>query len=242
MLFLTFVFTMCIFVYLRAKNYYSIGLYPIYIAFGSVYLEKLLSSGWQKYVRIPVLLIPILVFIPTISLMLPILSPQEIITKKEIFDKFNLTRWEDGKIHELPQDYADMLGWKELACIVDSALTLVDEKDKTIIHCDNYGQAGAINYYSKELIEQALSMNADYINWYPLEKFEIKHVILVKEVYDPDKDRMKEKPIFEDVSLIGEIKNRYARESGTKVYLLRGAKQSINDILREEIKNRKNKF
>ncbi|KKX47100.1 hypothetical protein L950_0228290 [Sphingobacterium sp. IITKGP-BTPF85] len=23
--------------------------------------------------------------------------------------------WEDGKEHQLPQDFADMLGWKELA-------------------------------------------------------------------------------------------------------------------------------
>ena len=239
-LFLTFIFTITVFVFLKAKNYYSIGLYPVYIAFGAVYLEKLLSSGWIRYLRIPVLLIPIVVFIPIAPLILPILSPHEIMEKKELFDKFNLTRWEDGKVHDLPQDYADMLGWKELAEIVDSALTLVDEKDRTIVHCDNYGQAGAINYYSKELNTEALSMNADYKYWYPLEKFEIKHVILVKDIYDTDKDRLKEKPIFENVSLVGEIKNKYARESGTTVYLLQGAKQSINDILRDEINNTKN--
>jgi hypothetical protein len=29
-------------------------------------------------------------------------------------------RWEDGKNHTLPQDFADMIGWKELAVKVDS--------------------------------------------------------------------------------------------------------------------------
>jgi len=235
----TYIFTITIYVFLRAKSYYPIGLYPAFLAFGAVYLEGLLSSGWTRYLRIVALAIPIVVFIPLATLSLPLLPPQEIMEKKELFDKFNITRWEDGEIHDLPQDYADMLGWKELAEIVDSALTLVDEKDRTIVHCDNYGQAGAINYYSKEMITEALSINADYIYWYPLDKFEIKHVILVKDIYDTDRKRLKEKPVFDNVSLIGEIKNKHARESGTRVYLLRGARQSINNILREEIDDRR---
>ena len=83
-------------------------------------------------------------------------------------------------------------------------------------------------------------MNADYINWYPLDKMDIKNVILVKTVYDEDVNRERELPFFDKVTLIGEIKNKYAREQGTKVYLLKGAKQSINQILKEEIQARKN--
>jgi len=241
LLFFTFVFTMSIFTILRAKNYYSAGLYPVFIALGAVYLEKLLSGGGLKYLRIPVLLIPVAAFIPILSLILPFLTPQEITDRKESFDKFNLTRWEDGKLHNLPQDYADMLGWKELSGIVDSALTLVDEKELTVIQCDNYGQAGAINFYSNETIEPAVSLNADYINWYPLDKFEIKHVILVKEANDSDKDRLEERPFFDEVSLIGEIKNPFARETGTRVYLLKGAKLSVNSIVKSEIAERKNR-
>ena len=74
--FLTYIFTMTIFVFLRAKNYYAIGLYPIFLAFGSVYLEKLLEAGWQKYLRPLVILIPILIFIPFFQIMLPVLSPE----------------------------------------------------------------------------------------------------------------------------------------------------------------------
>ena len=239
-LFLTFVITIGIFVVMRGKNYYAVGLYPVIIAFGAVYLERLLSKGWLKYLRVPAMLIPFIVFILVARLILPILPPSEIVAQQELFDKLELTRWEDGKLHELPQDYADMLGWKELAGIIDCALINVDEKDRTIIHCDNYGQAGAINFYSEELVEPAVSMNADYINWYPLEKFEIKNVILVKDIYDTDQNREKERPLFKEVSLIGEIKNKYAREAGTKVYLLKGAKLPINDIFKNEILKRKN--
>jgi 4-amino-4-deoxy-L-arabinose transferase-like glycosyltransferase len=77
--FYTFVFTMAIFTYLKAKDYYALGLYPLFIAFGSVYFEKLLSRGWLRYLRIPVALIPVLIFIPVSKIMLPIFSPQQIL-------------------------------------------------------------------------------------------------------------------------------------------------------------------
>lgn len=238
--FFAFFFTMSFFVYLRAKNYYSIGLYPVFLAFGAVYLEELLKKGWLRYLKILFVAGPVLSFIPLFPIILPVLSPTQIMQKKEVFDKFNLTRWEDGKLHDLPQDFADMLGWKELASLVDSAFTMIDDENHTIIHCDNYGEAGAINYYSKQKFSEAYSMNADYINWYPLYKFEIKNIIMVKEADDNDKERVREKAFFESVVKIGEIKNKFAREKGTSVYMLIGAKTSVNNILREEITKKLN--
>lgn len=237
--FYAFVFTMVIFTYLRAKNYYSIGLYPAFIAFGAVYLEKLLSRGWLRYLRIPVILVPVLVFMPVAPIMLPVYSPGQILEKQELFNKYGANRWEDGQLHDLPQDYADMQGWRELAHLVDSAFTLVDDKAHTVIHCDNYGQAGAINYYSEQKYTEALSMNADYIFWYPLDEVKIENVILVQTSDDDDPERTREQAFFEEISLIGKIQNPYARERGTSVYLLQGAKVSINDILSEEIESRK---
>jgi len=237
--FFAFLFTMAIFTYLRAKNYYSIGIYPAFVAFGAVYIEHLLSRGWLRYFRVPAVLIPVLIFIPIVPIMLPLYSPGKIVEKKELFSKYGVNRWEDGKIHDIPQDYADMLGWKELAQLVDSAFTLVDDKKHTIIHCDNYGQAGAINYYSTQNYTEALSMNADYIFWYPLDDFEIENVILVQVSTDDDPERTREQAFFDEISLIGKIKNPYAREVGTSVYLLKGAKVSINNILREEIESRR---
>ena len=49
-----------------------------------------------------------------------------------------------------------------------------------------------------------------------------------------------EKPWFENISLVGEIKDPYAREKGGRVYLLKGAKISINDYFRKELQDRKN--
>ena len=238
-LFWSYIFTITIYFFLKAKGYYAIGLYPIFIAFGSVYLEHLLKQGWTFYVRPVMVLIPIITIIPLFQIILPVLPPKSIIQKHERFQKFGLLRWEDGIDHALPQDYADMLGWRELGAIVDSTFSLVSEKENTLIHCDNYGQAGAINYYSNQQYTEAVSLNADYINWYPLEDMEIQNVILVQEADDDDPDREREKMLFDEVRLIGSITNKYSREYGAKVYLLQGAKKSINDILKQEIAERK---
>ena len=238
--FWSYIFTISIFTYLKAKGYYAVGLYPILLAFGSVYLEKLLAKGWLKYLRPIAVLIPIVIMIPVLPFVLPVLSPDKIAEKTDSFERIGLLRWEDGKNHALPQDFADMIGWSELANIVDIAFDSIADKENTLIHCDNYGQAGAINFYSNQKITQAVSMNADYINWYPLDKMKIINVILVKESSDLDKNREQEMPLFEKITLIGEVKNKYAREFGTRVYLLKGAKQSINDILQVEILERKN--
>ena len=238
--FWSYIFTIAIYFYLKAKGYYAIGLYPILLAFGAVYLEKLLNRERWRMLRPVVILIPILLMIPMSRIMLPVLSPTEIIAKKEVFQKFGLLRWEDGIDHDLPQDFADMRGWKELAGIVDSAFDSIVEKENTLIHCDNYGQAGAINFYGTQKYAEALSFNADYINWYDLDNTEYKHIILVKYRLDDDPNREQERPLFEEIKVVGEITDPYAREKGTRVFFLKGAKKSINQFFKKEIEDRIN--
>ena len=237
--FWTYLFVILIYFYLRAKSYYSIGLYPVLLAFGSVYLENLLRRGWRFYLR-PVLIgIPVVFTIAIFQVVVPVLTPEQIIEEPDLFKTLGLLRWEDGRDHQLPQDFADMLGWRELGKLVDEAFERVENKEQTLIHCDNYGEAGAINFYSSKTYGEALSLHADYLYWYPLDKMEIRNVVLVKGAWDDDPGRERERGLFETVELIGEIENPYAREKGTKVYLLIGARQSIAEILEEEIDRRK---
>ena len=57
------IFTLAVFDYLRAKGYYAIGLYPIYISFGSVFIGDILKESWKKYLQLVVIAIPVLFFI-----------------------------------------------------------------------------------------------------------------------------------------------------------------------------------
>lgn len=231
--------TLLLYVYLRAKAYYAIGLYPVLLAFGAVYFEYLLQQGWKKYLRPVVFIAPVLMAIPFIRIGFPSKTPEVLQKKLPEYKSFGLLRWEDGKDHKLPQDFADMLGWSELAKKVDSAYSAIPDKEHTLVYCDNYGEAGAINYYSKYKNINAVSLNADYINWFPLPGQEIKNVVLIQDPNDDDPGRKRERTLFETVLSKGKIENPWAREYGTAIYVLLNARTSINAILQKEIADRK---
>jgi hypothetical protein len=237
---LAFAFTLVLFVYFKAKGYYAIGLYPILLAFGSVYLEKITERKLVRYFRPIALGIQLLMFLPMLKIAFPNRTPEQIRSDPAMYQKYGLLRWEDGKDHELPQDFADMQGWKELAQKVDNAMLGIADKEHTIVLCDNYGEAGAINYYSGNKWTGAVSMNADYINWFKLDQ-PIKHVILIQEASDDDPERKKEQPYFESIERVGQITNPYAREKGTSIYVLKNAKVDVNEILRKEIAEKRNR-
>lgn len=233
----TYIITLLVFSYFKAKDYYALGLYPVLLAFGAVYLSRVLA---KKYVLTGLLFVfNIGSFIYLLPLLMPVYSSAQIIARHKRFERVGALRWEDGKNHELPQDYADMQGWKELAALVDTAYGKVKDKSTLLIRADNYGQAGAINYYSKYTNINALSYNADYMYWFKMDK-PIKDLILIEWSGDEDPQRKREQPLFDKITKIGELKNPYAREKGAAVFLLEGAKKEVTGIIKSEIEAEKN--
>ncbi len=232
--FFTFWITLTVFIWLRGKSYYAMGLYPIYIAFGAVYLERLINTDWKKYLQPIVVLIPVLFFFPMYQLMFPNKSPEYILNHSGLYEKYGLLRWEDGKNHALPQDYADMLGWKELAQKTDSIYSRLASQGQTLILCDNYGQAGAINYYSKNNSIGAVSFNADYINWFQLDKKYV-NLIRIKTFEKVSKELETTSPYFEKSYISGNVTNILAREFGTTIFVFENANVDIKQRIKNEI-------
>jgi hypothetical protein len=232
-----FIFTLTVFLYFRAKDYYAIGLYPIYIAFGSAFLADLLKDRWKRYLQPVLIAIPVLVFIPIYKVAFPNKSPEYIIRHPETYKKLGLLRWEDGKDHLLPQDFADMLGWKELALKVDSVYAIMPNKEMTLVLCDNYGQAGAINFYSNQNLK-AVTFNADYVNWFDI-SIKYENLIRIKRKSEIQEEMEKTYPLFQHSILADSITNQYAREFGTGIFVFSGAKIDFRDTIADEIREKK---
>lgn len=236
--FWAFFFTLIVFMYFKAKDYYAIGLYPIYIAFGSVFLADFLKNGWKQYLKPIAIAIPILIFIPIYQVAFPNKSPNWIANNSDLYKKYGLLRWEDGKDHAIPQDYADMVGWKELAGKVDSVYLRLPNPDQTLVLCDNYGQAGAINYYTKQDIT-AVSFNADYVNWFNLER-QYVNLIRIKNYKEKDDELLETSPYFNTAVVADSITNPYSREFRTMIFVFTGAKVDVNKRIKNEIRETKN--
>jgi hypothetical protein len=127
-----------------------------------------------------------------------------------------------------------MLGWRELAQKVDDVYDTIQNPEQTLVLCENYGQAGAINYYSQHKNIRAVSFNADYINWFPLDK-PILNIISIKNGDDVSAEINDTAPFFQSASTVGSVENPDAREFGTTIILFYGATENINPILVKEI-------
>lgn len=230
----TMVFTLMIFTYFRAKGYYAIGLYPIYLAFGSVFIAHVLKKGWKLYMRPVAIAIPVILFMLMFPIFFANKSPEYIIEHQKTYKKYGLLRWEDGRDHELPQDYADMLGWKELARKIDSICAGNPNMENTLILCDNYGEAGAINYYTTNPKIKATSFSADYVNWFALDN-PVHTFIRVKEHEGKKEEFDKTLPYFESGSIADSITNPLAREYGTTIFVFKGPKIDVVKRIKQEI-------
>jgi hypothetical protein len=237
-LFWSFLFTLITFIFFRAKGYYAIGLYPIYIAIGAAYLGRVLNIGRRRHLRIVLLMIPILLYVLLYKIFYTIEDPSKVLSTRNTYQKLGLLRWEDGKDHLLPQDFADMLGWKELAGKVEKEYNKLPPGSETFILCDNYGQAGAINYYAKNKRIRAVSFNADYINWFNLDR-KIRNFIRVKEYAGSYDEFKKTSPYFSRAFVADSVCDKLAREYKTSIFVFMNAEVDVNERLKSELESRK---
>lgn len=221
---------------LRGKSYYTNGIMVYLLAGGAVFFEKIIRKLALKII-LPVLLI--LIFFPGVPFGIPVYKADGLVTYfKYLEDHYGMTigrRFEDESIHSLPQDYADQIGWEELTKHAAEAWRQIPEKDKAIIYCENYGQAGAINVIGKKYgLPEPISFNESFYYWLP-RSFDpdIEYAIYINyenEMGDDVKD------LFSDIKFIGQISNIHAREYGTSVWLCSHPNRSFNEFWSERMK------
>jgi len=219
----------------RGKSYYSMGIYPMLLGAGGVALEQ--GTDTRKWLRVLLILFILIVNLALIPTLLPIWEPQKLAAfyKKYRVEKTGLLKWEDQQDHPLPQDFSDMLGWEEMAQKVAKAYNLLSpqEKKDVFIFCNNYGMAGAVNYYApKYHLPAAYSDNASFLYWLPLNK-NITHMILVTN--DPNEQQHDWAKGFQQIIKLDSITNSYARERGDYIYLFKGADDNFNRFFKEKI-------
>ena len=233
----TFVAVITLYTLSRAKSYYSFGLYPVLFALGSVWLEAILNR-WKHIIMPLTAILNIFLFFSIVKYLMPYQNPAEIIENQQAYERMGLLRWEDGVNHPLPQDFADMLGWREMADKALSAYKMIPEEEhgNTLVFCDNYGQTGALNYYNRKKMPEAFSFATDYIFWLPQIKM-IKNVVLVGD--EPGKEILL---MFSGFKKVGTVENEYARERGTGIWLLTGASPAFTEAFYKMAEERKETF
>lgn len=225
---------------LKGKSYYTFGLFPLWIAAGGVYWEHKVKS---KFTRILLPALMLLITIPVMPMLAPVFRAEKLAEYfTRVKDKYGfdmVLRWETGKIHSLPQDYADMLGWDELAAITAKAYEQVPDKKATMIYAENYGEAGAVMVLGKKYnLPEPVCFSESFFYWFPRNpEYKITNLIYINSELGEDISEL-----FADCRLIGKIENPLAREFGAGVWLCTNPNSSFNEFWGQRIPQITNPF
>jgi 4-amino-4-deoxy-L-arabinose transferase-like glycosyltransferase len=156
---------------LHAKYYYPADVYPILMAGGGLAIE-----GWTAQlpiVRGAVVAITIAAALFFAPFSLPVLSETAILDYTAFVGRAlhiprSALQTEHGRFSALPEDWADMHGWPQLAATVARIYYALPAKqrDQAAIVASNYGEAAAIDFFGPAYgLPPALSGHNNYWLW-----------------------------------------------------------------------------
>jgi hypothetical protein len=137
----------------QAKAYYAGPLYPTLFAAGAVQLERVVPGLKGEILQAVTIALVFAFFLLVLPLGVPVLPPLEMATYARALGVTEAVRTNTGEVGALPQDYADMLGWKEQADAVAEVYQRLtpEQRERTVIVAANYGEAGALEFYGPRL-------------------------------------------------------------------------------------------
>jgi len=235
----TYFFVILLLILGSGKSYYALGIYPMLFAAGAV--------AWQQWtVKLkwlqPVLMIIIIGMTRLILPMaLPIYEPTKLAA---VYKKYNIKhKWEDQQEHPLPQDFADMLGWKELTAKAASFFNSLPDsvKNNTNIYCGNYGQAGALQFYEKDELfkKKVMSFNGSFLLWIP-GNIRFKNLLLISEQMPGNDEELFQH--FKRTTLVDSVTNTYSRQLGNKIIFYEQADEKANELFYTAFMKKKKLF
>jgi hypothetical protein len=230
---------LAVLLFFSAKSYYALGAYPVLLAAGAAFLERATAQrhGWLR-VALPAFML--LLGILVVPVALPLFQPE-----KEAQFMQNLTqlpelksslRWEDGNYYALPQDFADMTGWQEIADIAGQTWQRIPDKANAAIYAEHYGQAGAIEHLGKKYgVPPVLSFSDNYRYWLPDSlPAGFKTLIYVNDELGDDMPGF-----FEKIEKIWELDMPLSRQHGDQIYRCENPTPAFFDRINTAIRKAK---
>ncbi len=165
----------------HTKAEYLASAYPIVFAGGGLFWERSIKGRNTNWIKYALILLIFLSGIISSPLVLPILPVKSFIKYSRVIG-VSAPNSEHQKLEELPQHYADMFGWEDLARTVSSVYKTIPESEKqsTIVFASNYGEAGALEYYSaKYNLPRVVCPHNSYWYWGCPSKMNVKTVIVI---------------------------------------------------------------
>ncbi|MGB8842485.1 MAG: glycosyltransferase family 39 protein [Aliidongia sp.] len=151
---------------MHGKDYYLSAIYPILLAFGAVRIEAWVGNAVARGLALASVALLGGLAAP---LALPIL-PVDVFIRYQAFLGITLSSGEHHRLSVLPQHYADMFGWRDMAEKVAAVYWSLPPQDRAraVFFGDNYGEAAAIDLFGRPLgLPPAIAGHNNYYLWGP---------------------------------------------------------------------------
>ena len=159
-------------VVLKGKGYYLTPMFSTLFAAGAVAIESWIlrrPAPARRAWRIGVIAALLAGCVPLWPFAMPMLPVERFLAYQRALH-LAPPRTETQPLGALPQQYADMFGWPELAAAVAAVYRSLPESERAScgIYASNYGEAGAIDQQRRALgLPPALSGHQNYWLWGP---------------------------------------------------------------------------
>lgn len=210
----------------NGKAYYLAAAFPPILAAGGVLYGQWLSrrkTAWPRYAAVGFAVLAGLLLTP---MSLPILTPAG-------YQRFEATLGlappasEKGHVGApLPQHFSDRFGWPELAAAVAEVYNALPEEERArcVILTNNYGQAGALEYYGPALgLPRVICPHNTYWFWGP---GEVEDAVIIG-VGGYSEERMN--ALWASHEFVRRMETPYALDR-SGIYVMRGLKVPIDDV------------
>ncbi len=234
------IFIQIFLIYIHAKGTYALNTYPALIALGAYNFDRI-TRKYMKFLRYGMITFSALFGLYVSGLAIPFLPPSPLadLYSSKQFLTTGILRWDDQQNHALPQEIADMLGWKEITDRTNRIYSTFTDDDKahTLIYTDRYGLAGALNYFGKSIgLPTAYCEKGSYMMWIP-DTMNIKVIILLS--HDSRRSNDEVFKHFKMGDQMDDINIPYTNESGLKITLYTLPDGQQNEALKQAIALRK---
>ncbi len=211
------------FVVWHGKPYYLVSIYPALLAFGAARIEQWLSNAVARGAALAGVVVSGALIAP---LTLPIL-PVDTFVRYEKAIGFTPSVGERSITGALPQYYADMFGWPQMATKVAAVYWSLPPQDRAraVFFGNNYGEAAAIDVFGPRLgLPQAISGHNNYYLW-GTRGHDGSVLIII------GGSRKHYADLFRSFDIAGRIDTPYAMpfETNQPIYVLRGIKVPLKD-------------
>ncbi len=213
---------------LHGKPYYLGPIWPALAAAGSVWLVEVTRERFRAAIPAFGVLTVLFGALIAMPMGLPILPPQQMANYASRIGASSAVTTNLGEVAELPQDFADMLGWEEFVNeVADVWRTLpASERSTAALVATNYGRAGAIDWYGPRLgLPPAACACGSYWFWGPGERRGA--VTVVTGATEADLQ-----PVLDDITLATTITNRWRvrEEQSVPIWIARGWKIPLDTL------------